>query len=212
MQAAILFAERQVRFDQVPEPRPRAGEVLIEVASAGICGTDLHVYRGEFRDRVRYPAILGHEFGGVVVEVGPEASGVRRGDRVAVDPILPCYACPACRTGRFNACHSLRLLGIDLPGGFAEYVVAPASHAYLLPDSVSIQHAPMVEMYGLGLHVLGRGRVQPGENVVILGAGKLGLSVLDVLRHGARPAMTVVTDLKPDRLAMAHCGATRRCA
>ncbi len=203
MKAALLEGERRIRVDDVPDPRCGPDEVLVESAYAGICGTDVHVYRGEFKGRVAYPAILGHEFGGTVVEVGRNVGGLRVGERVTVDPILPCHGCAACLSGRINACRTLKLLGIDLAGGFGRYVAAPPSHVYRLPDSVPFKYAPMVEMYGLGHHVLQRGHVQPGETVAILGAGKLGLSVLDVLCHGASPALTLVSDIQPVRLATA---------
>jgi L-gulonate 5-dehydrogenase len=204
MKAAILHAERDIRLGEATDPSPGSMDVLIEAGYAGICGTDLHIFRGEFRDRVRYPAVLGHEFGGIVSEVGRDVTGLTIGDRVTVDPILSCHACPACLTGRFNACVSLRLLGIDLAGGFGRYVAAPASHVYRLPDGVPTRHASMVEMYALGHHVLQRGRVQPGESVAILGAGKLGLSVLDVLNHSAGASLTIVTDMQPLRLETAR--------
>jgi threonine dehydrogenase-like Zn-dependent dehydrogenase len=148
--------------------------------------------------------VQGHEFGGVIEEVGAEVRGLRRGDRVAVDPILSCHACPACLSGRINACRTLRLLGVDVPGGFGQYVAAPASHVFVLPDNVPLTQASMVEVYGLGHHILTRGQVQPGETVLLLGAGKLGLAVLDVLCHGASPAMTIVVDVQPTRLEIAR--------
>lgn len=104
----------------------------------------------------------------------------------------------------FFACRTLKLLGIDLDGGFGQYVAVPANRVYRLPDSVPITFAPMVEMYGLGHHILQRGQVQPGETVAILGAGKLGLSVLDVLCHSASAALTIVTDIQPFRLETAR--------
>jgi threonine dehydrogenase-like Zn-dependent dehydrogenase len=177
--------------------------VLVQSKAAGICGTDLHIYRGEFEDRVRYPAILGHEFGGVVTEVGKNVTGFKPGDRVAVDPIISCHACPACLSGHINACQTLKLLGVDLDGGYGQYLAAPASHLFHLPETIQMAHTPMVEMYALGHHILSRGQVQPGETVVILGAGKLGLSVLDVLCHKASPGMTIITDLQPIRLEAA---------
>ncbi len=204
MKAGILYNAKTICVGDAPMPQVRAGEVLIQSGYAGICGTDLHIYRGEFHDRVSYPAIQGHEFGGVVVEVAPDVTGIAVGDRVAVDPILSCHACPACLTGHINACRSLKLLGVDLDGGYGQFVAAPASHVVHLPDSVPMVHAPMVEMYGLGHHILQRGRVQPGETVVLLGAGKLGLSVLDVLCHTASPGLTVAVDLQPFRLDTAR--------
>jgi L-gulonate 5-dehydrogenase len=204
MKAAILRGDRDIRVGEVPEPHPAAGELLVEVGFTGICGTDLHIYRGEFKDRVQYPAILGHEFGGKVVEVGPGVQGFTPGDQVAIDPILSCHACTACLGGRINACRTLKLLGIDVAGGFGQYVVAPANHAFPVPDSVPSRHLSMVEMYALGIHVLSRGQVQGGESVVLLGAGKLGLSVLDVLCHGASPVLTIVADRQSLRLETAR--------
>ncbi len=204
MKAGILYGDKDIRVGTAPDPQIKPDEVLVRTAFAGICGTDLHIYRGEFHSRVRFPAIQGHEFGGAIEELGKEVKGLRRGDRVVVDPIIPCHGCPACLSGHINACQTLKLLGVDLDGGFGQYVAAPASHVYPLPDAVPFKFAPMVEMYGLGHHILQRGRVQPGESIAILGAGKLGLSVLDVLCHSASPAQVIVTDLQPFRLERAR--------
>ena len=204
MKAGIIYDDREIRLGDAPDPRTGPHEVLVASSTAGICGTDLHVYRGEFHARVTYPAILGHEFGGIVQEVGRNVEGLKVGDRVVVDPIISCHRCPACLSGHLNACRTLRLLGIDLDGGFGQYVAVPADRIYPLPDEIPMAHVPMVEMYGLGHHVLQRGQVQPGESVAILGAGKLGLAVLDVLCHSANPALTIVTDLQPFRLETAR--------
>ncbi|NWG12189.1 MAG: alcohol dehydrogenase catalytic domain-containing protein [Acidobacteria bacterium] len=204
MKAGIIYADREIRAGNAAEPEIGPREVLVSPHFAGICGTDLHIYRGEFHNRVRYPAILGHEFGGVVEEVGREVRGIRTGDRVAVDPIVPCHSCPACLTGHSNACVTLRLLGVDLRGGFGQLVAVPSACVYPLPENVPMEHAPMVEMYGLGHHVLRRGEVQPGETVAILGAGRLGLSVLDVLCHSASPSTAIETDMNDFRLERAR--------
>jgi len=204
MKAGILYDDRDIRVGDAPDPHIQPDQVLIQTGYAGICGTDLHIFRGEFHERVRFPAIQGHEFGGVIQEVGKEVKGFKVGDRVVVDPIISCHSCPACLSGHINACRTLKLLGVDLDGGFGQYVAAPVSHLYRLPDNVPMAHAPMVEMFGLGHHVLQRGQVQPGETVAILGAGKLGLAVLDVVCHSASPAMAIVTDVQPFRLDMAR--------
>lgn len=203
MKAAILYNDRDIRLGTAPDPQLKRDEVLVETGYAGICGTDLHIFRGEFHERVKYPAITGHEFGGIIQAVGKDVKNFRTGDRVAVDPIISCHGCPACLTGHLNACRTLKLLGVDRDGGFGQYVSAPASHVFPMPENVPMTFAPMVEMYGLGHHVLQRGQLQPGETVVILGAGKLGLSVLDVLCHSAGAARTIITDLQPFRLATA---------
>jgi L-gulonate 5-dehydrogenase len=204
MKAGVLYGDRKIEARIVPDPAPGPGEVLVESAFAGICGTDLHIYRGEFHDRVPFPAIQGHEFGGTIVDIGKGVTGFRRGDRVAVDPIVSCHSCSACLAGRLNACRTLKLLGVDLAGGFGQLVAVPASHLYALPEAVPMKHAPMVEVFSLGHHILDRGRVQPGESVAILGAGKLGLTVLDVLCHGSSPALTIAADLHPFRLETAR--------
>ena len=204
MKAGILYNDKDIRIGDAPEPAIKPDEVLIQNAFAGICGTDLHIYRGEFHARVKFPAIQGHEFGGIITQSGKDVTNFKIGDRVVVDPIISCHSCPACLTGHINACRTLKLLGVDLDGGFGQYVAAPASHVFHLPESVPMKFAPMVEMYGLGCHVLTRGHVQPGETVVILGAGKLGLSVLDVLCHSANPATTIITDVQPFRLETAR--------
>ena len=158
MKAGILYDAKNIRLGEAPNPTIRPDEVLLESKAAGICGTDLHIYRGEFVGRVSYPAIQGHEFGGVIVEVGSEVRGYKVGDRVVVDPIISCHSCPACLTGHINACRTLKLLGVDLDGGYGQYVAVPASHLFPLPDAVPMNQAPMVEMYALGHHILQRER------------------------------------------------------
>ncbi len=204
MKAGILYGDGDIRVGDAPDPKIRPDEVLVQSAFAGICGTDLHIYRGEFHARVKFPAIQGHEFGGIVAEVGSQVKNVKVGDRVVVDPLVSCHSCPACLAGRINACRTLKLLGVDLDGGYGQYVAAPANHVFHLPENVPMEFGPMVEMFGLGCHVLSRGHVQPGETVVILGAGKLGLAVLDVLCHSANPAPTIITDVQPFRLETAR--------
>jgi threonine dehydrogenase-like Zn-dependent dehydrogenase len=204
MKAAVLYNDRDIRPGDAPDPRIGPDEVLVAPDHAGLCGTDLHIYRGEFKDRVRYPAILGHEFGGIIDQVGQKVRGLQAGDRVVVDPILPCHRCPACLSGHINACRTLKLLGIDLDGGFGQYVAVPSDRILPLPDEIPMTYAPMVELYAIGHHVLSRGQVQPGETVAILGAGKAGLSVLDVLCHSASPALAISTDIHAYRLQVAQ--------
>ena len=203
MKAGILYDAKEIRVGQAADPVIGPDDVLLESYAAGICGTDLHIYRGEFEERVQYPAVQGHEFGGVIAEVGNNVSGFEAGDRVVVDPIISCHKCPACLTGHINACQTLKLLGVDMEGGFGQFVSVPSDRLFALPENIPMTHAPMVEMYALGHHILQRGGVQPGETVAILGAGKLGLSILDVLCHSASPGLTIISDLQPFRLETA---------
>src|SRR4030043_1461289 len=126
MKAAILTNEKENRVEESPSPQTRDDQVLIQVHWASICGTDRHIYLGEFKPRVVYPRILGHEFCGIVESVGKEVSHLKKGDKVVVDPIIWCNQCPACLNGHKNACHFLKLIGVDIDGAFAEYVVADA--------------------------------------------------------------------------------------
>jgi threonine dehydrogenase-like Zn-dependent dehydrogenase len=203
MKAGILYQDRDIRVGNAPDPSIKADEVLVKTNFAGICGTDLHIYRGEFHGRVNYPAIQGHEFGGTIEQLGKDVRNFSRNERVVVDPILSCHNCPACFSGHLNACQTLKLLGVDVDGGYGQYVAVPSNRLFRLPENVPEQFAPMVEMYGLGHHILQRGQVQLGETVAILGAGKLGLSVLDVLCHSVGANRTLAADLQPFRLEIA---------
>ena len=202
MLAAVLADDRCIGVQEVPAPRPGPGEVLVAPRYASICGTDQHVFLGEFKGRVRYPAILGHEFSAVVEAVGPGVSDLAPGDRVAVDPIVPCLRCVACINGRLSACRRLKLLGIDLPGGFAQRVAVPAHSCFRLPEEVSLHDAALTELFSLGIHACRRAEIEPGDVVVILGAGKLGLAILSIARRMGADTI-VVTDRLPWRLGVA---------
>lgn len=199
----MLLDDRKISMESRPAPRIGEDEVLLRSGYAGICGTDIHVYRGEFKGRVSYPAVLGHEFGGVIEKIGPAVKDFKAGDRVVVDPILSCHRCPACLSGHINACRSLKLLGIDVDGGFGELVAVPSDRLFLLPKSIPAAHVPMIELYAVGHHILSRARVEVGETVAILGAGRLGLSILDVLCHSAGACRVFVTDRHRFRLDLA---------
>ena len=203
MRAAVVTEPGRMEVRELPRPRPGRGEVLVRTAYFSPCGSEYHVYRGEFGDRVKFPAVLGHEMSGVVEELGEGVEALAVGDRVVLDPILPCGGCPACRDGRPNACRYLKLVGIDLPGGYGEYVVARAEQWFRLPEEVSLEDAALVEVHGIGVHALRRARVEPGDRVVLLGCGRLGLSVLDVLKELASGAVVAV-DVDDFRLERAR--------
>ena len=126
MKAAVLVDDMKMVLEEVPSPEPGPGQVLIRVNWASVCGTDLHIFMGEFKNRVTYPRILGHEFSGVIESVGHGVRHLQSGDRVTADPIVWCNECPACLNGQNNVCRNLKLLGIEYDGGFAQYTVAQA--------------------------------------------------------------------------------------
>jgi threonine dehydrogenase-like Zn-dependent dehydrogenase len=177
--------------------------VLIAPGYVGICGSDLHVYRGEFAGRVKFPLIQGHEFSGRVVDTGAEVRRVKPGDRVCVDPIISCHTCPACLKGQYNACRSLKLRGIDLDGGLAQLVVADQEQCFLLPDSITDRDAALVELYSIGMHAVTVSAIEPGDRVAVIGAGRVGLAVLQNLLLTAAGKVAAV-DISPHKLEKAR--------
>jgi L-gulonate 5-dehydrogenase len=202
MKAAILTADKEIRFGQVQQPYPKDHQVLIRVHWVSICGTDLHIYLGEFKPRVAYPRILGHEFSGVVESVGREISHFKKGDKVVADPIIWCNQCPACLNGHHNACKFLKLIGVDIDGAFAEYVVVDGDKVFKVPEVLSLRDAALIELYSIGVHSTRKAMIEPGDRAVVLGAGRLGLSVLEVLKQTAASWVCSV-DLLENRLEIA---------
>jgi threonine dehydrogenase-like Zn-dependent dehydrogenase len=203
MKAAVLVARQKIQIKDVPEPKAGRGEVLVAPKYAGICGTDVHIFGGEFEARVKYPTILGHEFAGIVAEVGEGVTSVAAGDKVTADPIIPCMRCVACREGNTSGCRSLKLLGVDADGGFAQYVVAAEERVFRLPERVTVRDAAMVEIFSIGVHATRRGEVDPDDFVVVLGAGRLGLSIISVLKQSSAGTI-VATDVRDSRLEIAR--------
>lgn len=203
MRGVILTHRGHIEVQEVPEPSLAPGLVKIAPAFVSICGTDVHVYLGEFEQRVSYPARLGHEFAGVVTEVGPEVTGFQPGDRVVADPVLPCGACDSCRAGKFNQCQTVQVFGLDTDGAMAEAVVLPWLQLFRLPEGTPLKHGVTIELYAVVVHAVRRTPVEPGDVVVVLGAGRLGLTVLDVIKETAAAAV-VVTDRMPARLRIAE--------
>jgi 2-desacetyl-2-hydroxyethyl bacteriochlorophyllide A dehydrogenase len=200
MQAVVFPSPETVRVERVPDPAPRRDEVVVQVAASGLCGTDLHIYRNEYMSD--FPLIPGHEFGGVIAHVGQDVAGFRPGDRVVVDPNLYCGHCYFCRNEQANHCLNWEGIGITRPGGLAEYVAAPARACYRLPDDLSDAQAAYVEPVACVVHALKRIRIWPGDEVLIFGAGPMGLLLVQALRHmGA--LRVVVVEKQPDRLALA---------
>jgi D-arabinitol dehydrogenase (NADP+) len=199
MQAAQIEAPEKARVVEAEKPSPGPGEVLIEVASAGICGPDLHIFHGEYE--ATYPIIPGHEFSGTVAAVGESVERYRPGDRVTADPNIPCNRCPYCQRNEPNQCENLGAIGVTRAGAFARYVVAPEGNVFSIGD-MSFSAAALVEPLACVVWGLKRVQTQPGDSVVIFGAGPMGCLLLQALnRSGA--AKVVVTDVVPWRLEQA---------
>lgn len=201
MRAVVVTAPGKTAVTEVPDPAPGAGEVLVEVASCGLCGTDMHILGGELPS-ASYPLVPGHELTGTVVALGADVRGLSVGTRVAVDPNMPCGACHYCRIGRGNLCEDYRAVGVTQDGGFAEYVAVPARCAYVLPESLSAAAAGLVEPLSCAVHGLNRLPRRPGEHYLIYGAGTMGLMMAAVVRNAGAASVSVV-DLNEDRLGFA---------
>jgi NADPH2:quinone reductase len=187
MQAAQIQTPGHVAVEELPPPVPGPLDVLVEVAACGVCGTDVHIAEGEFPP-APYPLVPGHEFSGTVVETGPDvATGIAVGDRVAVDPSLFCGHCGTCRSGRGNLCENWGATGDTVDGAFADLVRVPAANCYLLPDHVGFEQGALVEPLSCAVHALRRLGVEVGESVLVVGAGTMGLLLVQLLtRAGAR--------------------------
>src|SRR5689334_15507289 len=199
MKAMVLSAPNQLALGEVVRPAIGEGQVLVRVTYSGICGTDYKLYSGAIP--VRYPRIMGHEMIGKVVEAGPGAA-VRPGDRAIIDPELYCGACFHCRIGQTHLCPNGMLLGRDANGGFAEYVTAPASHVFPLPDSIDNQTAPLIQVLTTCLHAQRQINVFPGETVAVLGLGVTGQ--LHVQLAKARGATVIGITRSAEKRAMAE--------
>lgn len=183
-----------------PAPAPRADEAVVRVRRVGICGTDLHAFRGE-QPFFRYPRVLGHELGVEVVGVGDNSAGLGVGDRCAVEPYLHCGNCVACRRGKTNCCASLRVLGVHVDGGMCEQMTVPIAKLHR-SESLSLEHLALVEPLSIGAHAVARAGIEAGEFTLIVGAGPIGLAVLQAAQlAGAR---VVVMDVNQERLRFAR--------
>jgi len=202
MHAAVTTEYNKIEWRRVPVPVIEPDEVLIRVAYAGICGSDQHIYRGEFAPRTATPLIQGHEFGGTIEAVGEKVKDYRIGERVVVDPILPCGECSACRLGHDPACSALKLYGVDLDGGFAQYTRARSDRLFRITDKISDRHAALVELYSIGFHACNRAELGSGDTALIWGGGRVGQSILQAARTRTGEKIFVV-DILQSRLDVA---------
>ncbi len=190
-----LYEPGRFESGEVPNPAMGEGEALVRIRRIGVCGTDLHAYRGR-QPFFSYPRVLGHELAGEIVEIGPNDRGLSTGDRVAIEPYLACGSCRPCRAGRYNCCSSLQVMGVHRDGGMQEWLSVPVS---LLHGSrtLSLEQLALIETLGIGYHAVERGEVQAGEWVVVVGAGPIGLAVIQfALLAGAQ---VIAVDVSPSR-------------
>ncbi len=209
---ALAKTERAPELAMIDLPVPEIGpnDVLIKIGKTGICGTDIHIWNWDdwARNTIPVPMQVGHEYVGIVAELGSEVRGLRVGDRVSGEGHITCGFCRNCRAGRRHLCRNTQGVGVNRPGAFAEYLSLPAGNAFKIPDGISDELAAVFDPFGNAVHTaLSFDLV--GEDVLITGAGPIGIMAAAVARHvGARHV--VITDVNPYRLALARrMGATR---
>ena len=181
---------------------PQAGEVQIKVSHCGICGTDLHIFHGVMDARVKMPQIMGHEMSGIIHKVGDDVKNFVEGDHVTVMPLDPCGECPACQVGHTHICHNLKFLGIDTPGAFQSYWTVPAHTLHHLPENLSLAHGALIEPLSVACHDVRLAEVSPGDNVIVLGGGPIGMLVALVAKN--QGADVLVSEINPYRVELAQ--------
>jgi (R,R)-butanediol dehydrogenase / meso-butanediol dehydrogenase / diacetyl reductase len=186
--------------DCIPEP-PNTGEVRIDVSHCGICGTDLHIYRGHMAERLTLPQVIGHEMSGIIAEIGAGVEGFGVGDPVVVRPLDPCGDCPACRAGHSHICQNLNFMGINSPGAFQASWTVPAKTLHKLPQNLDMKLAALIEPLAVACHDVRMGQIQSGENVVVIGGGPIGMLVSLVAQ--SKGAAVTLSELNPFRLNLA---------
>jgi L-gulonate 5-dehydrogenase len=200
MKASIMDAPHSMRVGDWEAPRVGPEDVLVQVKAAGLCAGDMYFYLGK-NPYAQYPQICGHEVAGVVVESGGAVTGLEADMPVVIEPFIGCGKCYPCREGKSNCCAHLQIIGVHRPGGYAEYVTAPATHIHRVPADMSMTRASFVEPLAIGVQACRRGAVASGEQVLVLGCGPIGLAIIEVAR--ARGASVLAVDTLPVRLETA---------
>ena len=204
MRAAVITEGGAFSLTRVEDPQPGPGELLLQVSACGLCGSDLKA-----RDVMVPGVIMGHEFGGEVVGVGPGTVGWSEGVRAAVLPVASCGTCGPCQAGNVAHCSSAVLLGLGgSAGGFAELAVVPTASAFALPDTLNPVFAALVEPYAVGLHTIQAVGIEPGDSVLVVGAGTVGLTSTTWARLRGAERITVVDPNAARRAAAEQFGAT----
>lgn len=205
MKALIMEAKEKYRVTKVPVPKPEKEEVLIKVDSCGLCGTDVHIYRGKFFANL--PLIIGHEISGTVVKTGQNVKIIKEGDKVVVNPNMNCKLCYFCRKGKVHLCENLVNIGVRIDGGFAEYISVKESYVYRLSDRIDLEEASFAEPLSCCIHGVEMAEIESADQVVILGAGPVGLLMLQIIKLMATSRVVVIDPVKKRRELAENLGA-----
>lgn len=206
MRTARLEAIGEMVVRDVAQPTPGPNDLLVKVEACGVCGSDRHMFAGEYPTAL--PVTLGHEFSGIVEAVGSGVDGVAVGARVTGDPNISCGVCDHCEAGRPNLCGELSPIGVFRDGGFAQYVLVPEGQASVLPDDLNPLHGAFCEPVGCCLHGLDIARIEPGASVAILGGGVIGLLMVELVKQAGASTIILSTRQAPRRALALELGAT----
>jgi (R,R)-butanediol dehydrogenase/meso-butanediol dehydrogenase/diacetyl reductase len=209
MQAACYMGDRTLAVLERERVAPGPGEVEIEVAYTGICGTDLHIFHGAMDARVHLPAVLGHEMSGTISALGDGVASWAAGDRVTVMPLDWCGTCPACLAGHSHVCQRLNFLGIDSPGSMQRFWNVPERALVALPAELALEAAALAEPTAVAVHDVRRSGLEPGERAIVVGGGPIGLLIALVAR--AAGGEVLVLELSAERRALAESLGLRCC-
>lgn len=196
MKTVVCQSPGELELVERPLPQPAEGEVPLRVRRIGLCGTDMHIFRGT-QPFLQYPRVMGHELSGEVVSA-PAGSEMAPGDQVYVMPYLSCGACVACRQGKTNCCTNIQVLGVHRDGGMAEYLALPERFVFKT-DGISLDDAAMLEFLAIGAHAVRRANIRTGQNVLVVGAGPIGIAA--ALFAQLQGGKVTVLDAREDRLA-----------
>lgn len=196
MKTLICHSPGEMEYIERTIPVPAENEALLKIKAVGICGTDIHAFAGR-QPFFSYPRVLGHEICGEVVSQGSMCFGLKPGQRYAVIPCVPCGECVTCREGKTNCCERVSLYGVHQDGGFSEYLAVRAENLVALPDEISDSAGALVECFAIGAHAVRRAEVKPAQNVLVIGAGPIGLATSAIAK--AKGAHVVVADIDAKR-------------
>jgi len=200
MKSAVFYGRHDMRVEEREIPKAGPLEVLIQVKACGICGTDVHIYQGDKgAAEVTPPAILGHEFAGVIAKVGSQVKNFREGDRVCIDPNCICGSCDFCRNGQVHFCEHMIGYGTTVDGGFAEYCAVRASQVYLLGENTGFAQGAMTEPVACCLHGIDMCDIRPGHQVVVIGGGMIGLLMLQLARLAGAAKVALLEPVEKKR-------------
>lgn len=199
--ASFYSGNKSFSVERKVPPDPASGEVQIDVAFCGLCGTDIHIFHGHMDARTGNKRIIGHEMSGTVSKVGEGVEGVEAGQKVVVRPLDHCGECPTCRRGYQHICQNLNFIGIDTDGALQEKWNVPAHTIHAVPDNLSLKHAALTEPLAVACHDVSRARIVTGEDVLIIGGGPIGMLIAMVARHAG--GRVVISEVNETRLEIA---------